>query len=110
MRRFEKAFAGELGYSFAWDQTTDTNEAVAMDGQYYYDPQQGIVAHPSQSTRLQGLSGATLQALAAGDLVSPDCRRVAKKVTRVLVDFLLQGRELNSRRLFTRHRGESNEL
>jgi DNA repair protein RecO (recombination protein O) len=109
LRRFEKAFAGELGYSFAWDQTTDTGEPVAIDQQYYYDPQQGILALASETARLQGLSGQTLQALAAGDLESPDCRRVAKRVTRVLVDFLLQGRELNSRRLFSSHRGERND-
>lgn len=110
LRRFEKAFAEELGYSFAWDQTTDTGETVAIDRQYYYDPEQGILARPSETARLRGLSGATLQALAAGDLESPDCRRVAKRVTRVLVDFLLQGRELNSRRFFSSHRGERNEL
>lgn len=110
LRRFEKAFAGELGYSFAWDQTTDTGETVAIGQQYYYDPQQGILAHASETARLQGLPGQTLQALAAGDLESPDCRRVAKRVTRVLVDFLLQGRELNSRRLFSSYRGERNDL
>jgi DNA repair protein RecO (recombination protein O) len=110
LRRFEKTFAGELGYSFAWDQTTDTGEPVATDRQYYYDPEQGILAHSCQTARLQGLSGQTLKALAAGDLESPDCRRVAKRVTRVLVDFLLQGRELNSRRLFSSHRGDRNDL
>lgn len=109
LRRFEKTFAGELGYSFAWDQTTDTGEEVATDRQYYYDPQQGILAHNSETARLRGLAGATLKALAAGDLESPDSRRVAKRVTRVLVDFLLQGRELNSRRLFSSHRGDRNE-
>lgn len=109
LRRFEKTFAGELGYSFAWDQTTDTGEAVANGCQYYYDPEQGILARPSETARLQGLSGDTLKALAGGDLESPDCRRVAKRVTRVLVDFLLQGRELNSRRLFSSHRGERND-
>ena len=109
LRRFEKTFAGELGYSFAWDQTTETGEDVADDRQYYYDPQQGIMAHASETARLHGLSGATLNALAAGDLESLDSRRVAKRVTRVLVDFLLQGRELNSRRLFSSHRGDRNE-
>lgn len=110
LRRFEKTFAGELGYSFAWDQTTDTGEEVATGQQYYYDPEQGILAHASGTARLQGLSGDTLKALADGDLESPDCRRVAKRVTRVLVDFLLQGRELNSRRLFSSHRGDRNDL
>lgn len=107
LRRFEKAFAGELGYSFDWDITTDTGEQVADEELYCYDPEQGIVAQASDRVRLRDLSGSTLNALAAGDLTTPDCRRTAKRVTRVLVDYLLQGRPLNSRRLFNSHQAKS---
>ena len=107
LRRFEKAFAAELGYSFDWNVTTDTGESVNNERLYYYDPEQGILAQASERVRLRDLSGATLNALAAGDLTSPDCRRTAKRVTRVLVDYLLQGRPLNSRQLFSRHQAKS---
>ena len=50
------------------------------------------------------------QALADGDLESAECRRVAKRVTRVLVDYLLQGKVLHSRSLFSHHRGDRNDL
>ncbi len=103
LRRFEKTFAGELGYSFQWDVATDTDEPVEDQLAYGYDPEQGIVAYLSERVRLRDLSGKTLKALARGDLESPDCRRTAKQVTRVLVDYLLQGRPLNSRRLFSNH-------
>lgn len=109
LRQFELAFAGALGYDFAWDLATDTGRAVEGSGQYCYDPEQGIVAHRSPGVRLQNLPGQVLLALAGGDLEAEDCRRVAKRVMRVLVDYLLQGRPLNSRRLFTHIRGESHE-
>ncbi len=39
-----------------------------------------------------------------------ECRRIAKRVTRVLVDYLLQGKVLHSRSLFSHHRGDRNDL
>ncbi|MDF0751947.1 DNA repair protein RecO [Marinobacter sp. 71-i] len=109
LRRFEQSFAAELGYDFAWDQATDTGQAVEAGELYCYDPEQGVLAMPSPGVRLQNLSGATLLALASGDLDSAECRRVAKRVTRVLVDYLLQGKPLHSRSLFSHHRGDRNE-
>ncbi|MDL0430547.1 DNA repair protein RecO [Marinobacter sp. TBZ242] len=109
LRRFEQSLAAELGYDFAWDLATDTGLAVEAGEYYCYDPEQGVLAMPSAGVRLQNLSGATLLALASGDLESTECRRVAKRVTRVLVDYLLQGRPLNSRSLFSHHRGDRNE-
>lgn len=110
LRQFEQSLAAELGYDFAWDVATDTGFTVEAGEHYCYDPEQGIVSSSSAGARLRNLSGATLLALASGDLVSPECRRVAKRVTRVLVDHLLQGRPLNSRSLFSHYRGDRNEL
>ncbi|PXX90260.1 DNA repair protein RecO [Marinobacter vulgaris] len=109
LRRFEQSLAAELGYDFAWDMATDTGFTVEANEYYCYDPEQGILAASSPGVRLQNLHGATLLALASGDLESIECRRVAKRVTRVLVDYLLQGRPLNSRTLFSHHRGDRNE-
>lgn len=110
LRRFEQSFAAELGYNFAWDQTTDAGQPVEAAGHYCYDPEQGILAAPSPGTRLRNLPGGTLLALASGDLETAECRRVAKRVTRVLVDYLLQGKVLHSRSLFSHHRGDRNDL
>jgi len=109
LRRFEKRFAAALGYDFAWDLATDTGTPVEADRYYGYHPEQGILASPPGDVCLRHLPGQTLLALAAGDLDSVASRRVAKQVMRVLVDYLLQGRPLNSRRLFTQLRGEENE-
>lgn len=109
LRRFELAFASALGYDFAWDRATDTGQSVEPGGEYCYDPEQGIVSGLSPGVRLRNLPGDVLLNLAAEDLQSERCRRLAKRVMRVLIDYLLQGRPLNSRSLFTHLRGESHE-
>lgn len=109
LRRFERAFASALGYDFAWDLATDTGQSVEPNREYCYDPEQGIVSGLSPGVRLQRLAGDALLDLARDDLQSDRCRRLAKRVMRVLIDYLLQGRPLNSRSLFTHLRGESHE-
>ncbi|MBW7472744.1 DNA repair protein RecO [Marinobacter sp. F4218] len=109
LRRFERAFAAALGFDFAWDLVTDTGRTVEPGQPYCYDPEQGIVASPGPGTRLQNLSGDVLLALASGDLESDSSRRTAKRVMRVLTDYLLQGRPLHSRSLFSHLRGERHE-
>lgn len=109
LRRFELAFASALGYDFAWDIATDTGQSIEAGQQYCYDPEQGIVSGVSSGVRLQNLPGDVLLALAREDFESGACRRVSKRVMRVLTDYLLQGRPLNSRSLFTHLRGESHE-
>ncbi|MEA1079421.1 DNA repair protein RecO [Marinobacter qingdaonensis] len=109
LRRFELAFAAALGVDFAWDLATDTGRSVEPGQEYCYDPEQGIVATPGPGTRLQHLPGDVLLALADGDLASESGRRLAKRVMRVLFDFLLQGRPLHSRSLFSHLRGERHE-
>ncbi|SOB76393.1 DNA replication and repair protein RecO [Marinobacter sp. LV10R510-11A] len=109
LRKFEQSFAAALGYDFAWDLAMDTGQAVCATQTYCYNPEQGIVASVSAGVRLQNLPGNTLLALAGGDFETIASRRVAKRVMRVLTDYLLQGRPLNSRSLFNHQRGERHE-
>lgn len=102
LRRFEVTLAATMGYGFAWDRVTDTGAPVQPDAHYCYDPQQGLQSRPGPETRLRQLPGATLLALAGDDYESAASRRLAKQAMRVLVDFLLQGRPLHSRALFSR--------
>lgn len=100
LRRFEGALAESLGYGFAWDAVAGTGESVREDRIYCYDPQQGILASPAPQARLQRLPGSVLLSIATGNLAGDAERRVGKQVMRALVDFLLQGKPLNSRGLF----------
>ncbi len=101
LRKFERAFTTSLGYGFAWDQATDTGRPVEAGYRYGYDPLQGIVSAQCVGVRLQQLQGESLLALAADDLSDDAARKTAKRVMRVLVDFLLQGKPLHSRNLFS---------
>ncbi|MBE0485197.1 DNA repair protein RecO [Marinobacter sp.] len=101
LRRFEIGFAAAMGYDFAWDEATDTGMPVEAGRCYGYDPLQGIVSALAPGIRVSQLQGDALLALAAGDLGSDEPRRTAKRVMRVLVDFLLQGKPLHSRSLFS---------
>ncbi|RCW75392.1 DNA replication and repair protein RecO [Marinobacter nauticus] len=101
LRHFERAFAASLGYDFAWDETTDTGMPVQAGELYGYDPGQGIVSNLAPEVPLRQLPGEALLALAAGDFMSEAPRKTAKRVMRVLVDYLLQGRPLHSRSLFS---------
>ncbi|WP_372964764.1 DNA repair protein RecO [Marinobacter sp.] len=101
LRRFERAFAASQGYDFAWDETTDTGCPVVAGDCYGYDPAQGIVSAGCTGVRLSQLQGEALLALSAGDFDTDIARKTAKRVMRVLVDFLLQGKPLHSRSLFS---------
>ncbi|MBB5321497.1 DNA repair protein RecO [Marinobacter oulmenensis] len=101
LRTFECDFAAALGYDFAWDLATDTGLRVEAGNEYGYDPGQGIVSADEPGALVRRLPGSALLALAEGDFRSDDPRRTAKRVMRVLVDFLLQGKPLHSRRLFS---------
>ena len=108
LRVFELQLVTTLGYGFRWDWATDLDSEVQHEHDYGFDPQQGIVAAATEGTLLRHLPGETLRALGGGD-TSHESRRLAKQVMRRLIDFLLQGRPLQSRRLFTQTKGDSND-
>lgn len=104
LRSFEMSLADAMGYGFSWSWASDTGRAVASGNRYCYDPQLGLLETPTANARLQALRGDLLLNIGEGNLTGQGERRLAKQVMRSLVDFLLQGRPLNSRALFTRTR------
>lgn len=99
LRRFEWALACELGHGFSWDWVADTGKPVEAAQFYAFDPRQGIMAEGYG--KAGGLPGSALLVLANGDMGAPNARRTAKQIMRQLMDHLLQGRPLHSRRLFS---------
>lgn len=102
LRQFEQALLAALGYGFDWDWVSDAQDRVRADLLYAFDPAQGIVSAEAAHATLLQLPGAALLPLAAGDYTQLDAasRRIAKQVMRHAIDYRLQGRPLNSRRLF----------
>ncbi|WP_148861943.1 DNA repair protein RecO [Marinobacter fonticola] len=109
LRRFETKLVDALGYGFDWATAMDSGRPVSSSQHYYYDPEQGVLEAPTPGSLLQGLQGSVLLALANHNLSDRASRRTAKRVMRVLIDHLLQGRELHSRALFSHWRGDKDE-
>ncbi|XOZ33741.1 DNA repair protein RecO [Halomonadaceae bacterium KBTZ08] len=100
LRRFEYRLASELGYGISWDRTRDTDEPVQTGGTYAFHPAQGVLSE--RQGPIGGIAGEHLLALAADELDNQAVLRLAKRLMRSLMDHLLQGRPLHSRRLFVR--------
>ncbi|BCX81524.1 DNA repair protein RecO [Methylomarinovum caldicuralii] len=95
LRRFELRLLGEIGYAPLLDHEVEYARPVVAAARYRYLPDQGPVADPAG-----WLQGRTLLALARDALDDGEVRRQAKRLLRLLLDHRLQGRPLQSRRLF----------
>lgn len=100
LRRFEYRLVTELGFGISWDRTGDTAEPVEAGRLYAFHPERGVLVASEGS--IGAIPGEHLLALASDELDNQAVLRVAKQLMRSLVDYLLQGRPLHSRRLFAR--------
>ena len=104
LRRFEMLLLEELGYGLVLDTETETGQAVSAECLYYYIPDQGLKLIQDQSQdNIYALSGADIMALSQGHLEKQSVLRTAKQLTRQVIDFYLDGKELNSRDLYHQH-------
>ncbi|MGI9331232.1 MAG: DNA repair protein RecO [Gammaproteobacteria bacterium] len=103
LRRFEVALLAEAGYGL--DTQRDAVHGAPLDAAqlYSYQPERGAVAVTGDH-RGFALSGASLQAIAAGDFRDPEDLRAAKRVLRQLVDHHLGDRQLQTRRVLAQMR------
>lgn len=104
LRRFEMLLLEELGYGLVLDAEAETGQAVSSEHLYYYIPDQGLKLIQDQTAdNLHALSGADIMALCQGEFEQQSVLRAAKKLTRQVIDFYLDGKELNSRELYRQH-------
>lgn len=101
LRRFEQQLVTALGYGFSWDLSMQPEGRVRPDSSYGFHPEQGLIEISEGGAPLTGLAGAALLAVAEERWSAPGARLTAKRVMRVLIDHLLNGRPLHSRRLFS---------
>ena len=104
LRRFEMLLLEELGYGLVLDAEAETGQAVSAESLYYYIPDQGLKLIQDQTAdNPHAFSGADIMALCQGQLEQQSVLRAAKKLTRQVIDFYLDGKELNSRELYRQH-------
>ena len=98
LRRFEKALLREIGYGLTLDRDAH-GEPVRPGSLYQYLIDRGPVEtadHPGPSC----FTGKTLLDLAADDYSDPRTLAESKQLMRLLVNHQLEGRPLQSRRVF----------
>jgi DNA repair protein RecO (recombination protein O) len=107
LRRFEMLLLQELGYGLDLDAESEYGKSVVPSLLYQYIPEQGLVEikDPSKSELRQGaiLRGSDIMAIARGDFSQTTAVKAAKQLTRQVIDFYLDGRQLNSRELYRQH-------
>ena len=104
LRRFEMLLLEELGYGLVLDAEAETGQAVSAESLYYYIPDQGLrLVQDQTADNLNAFSGADIMALRQGQLEQQSALRAAKQLTRQVIDFYLDGKELNSRELYRQH-------
>ena len=101
LRRFEQQLVTALGYGFRWDLCMQPEGRVRPDRYYGFHPEQGLIEASPDGAMLTPVAGATLLAVAEERWSDPGARQTAKRVMRVLIDHLLGGKPLHSRRLFS---------
>ena len=104
LRRFEMLLLEELGYGLVLDADAETGQAVNPEHLYYYIPDQGLKLLQDQTAdSSQALLGADIMALSQGQFEQPSVLRAAKQLTRQVINFYLDGKQLNSRELYRQH-------
>lgn len=99
LRIFEKSLLREIGFGIVLDHDIETGEPIALHQNYHYFPERGPVLAMDSNERLLKITGATLKALQEERLSDKENRSEARKLTRVLIDHQLSGKEMRSRHI-----------
>lgn len=104
LRAFETALLRELGYALVLDHEAGSRVPIVDTRRYVYVPDLGPVAETVAPRVGIRVHGATLRDLRSGQLSSARSARESKVLMRALLNGLLDGRPLHSRRLLQRMR------
>lgn len=105
LRTFEMILLDELGYGLVLDVEAENGMPVSVERFYHYIPEHGLREIKGQATPADGgLKGADIIAISRADFSQPSTMRTAKRLTRQVIDFYLDGRQLNSRELYRQYR------
>jgi len=101
LREFEFRLLSELGYGITFDTEAGTGLAIESDTHYRFEANQGFFL--AQGSGETTFDGEQLLALSKGDYGFRGVEICAKRIIRISLNALLEGRVLKSRALFKRH-------
>ncbi len=100
LRLFEKKLLAELGYALYLDKDSQTNQALLPYQFYQFIPSQGLVVCLNKSLPKQSVfSGASLLAMHHEAWDTPIHLLDAKRLFRLALNYLLEGKIIRSREL-----------
>ena len=101
LRRFELDLLASLGFGLNLERDTQ-GRALTPEAAYRYRMEQGAEALPNGvgSGEHMDFSGEELLGIAQRDWTSRDIRRAARRLLGTAIDFYLEGRPLNTRKVF----------
>lgn len=101
LRFFEKRFLAELGYALQIQREANTNALVDPGQFYYFDPARGLLhcANPEQQHNV--FCGESLLAIDSDAISTTTEMRDAKRLLRIALAHLLDGKQIRSRELFS---------
>jgi DNA repair protein RecO (recombination protein O) len=105
LRRFELALLEALGVAPDLAHDAASGEPIVTEGLYHVRPETGLV--PVAAPGRQVFSGQAVLALAEAEPPGPMLAREVRALTRLLLDFELDGRVLKTRELFRQGRRPS---
>lgn len=97
LRNFENRLLEELGLTIDYSPIFSEN-----NNRYHYFPEQGFVPIISKQAQT-GYNAEHLKAIAEEDLSSKEVMQTYKVLMRQIINHLLDGKPLNSRKLFTKN-------
>jgi len=102
LRLFEKQLLAELGYALHLNRDTQTQQTILPDRQYQFIPSQGLVLCSNTTIAIANVylfSGASLLAIHAEQWTTPNQLLDAKRLFRLALHHLLEGKSIRSREL-----------
>lgn len=103
LRRFELVLLESMGIAPDLAHDAEASKPIRPNRLYHLDPDVGLVSvdRPGRSV----FRGSVIQRLLNDRLESAEDARVARSLTRMLIEHQLDGRPLQTRRLLENHRG-----
>lgn len=112
LRRFELALLEHLGYGTDFLYSVENGDSIDENKTYLFQINRGFFAMPTLeesrvSEQLQQFSGRNLKAFHLRDFSEEDNLKAAKRFTRLVLGFYLDGKRLKSQELFRTFVGKS---
>ncbi len=106
LRIFEFRMLADLGAFPSFTEDAGSGQSINSRAYYYWEPEQGFIETYKQSpyTQKNIYSGAELAALSEIDFSRKGTLFAAKRLCRLMIEYLLDGRSLKSRELIAKSR------